>query len=313
MGRHRPQPSPLPLETSLKFLTLFSRTRLPLLSAALLLPLTLIGCTPPTTTAAAPEPVSADDGHVHGIVVDPVSKQILLATHDGLYDATNKTLVKIGAQTIDLMGFTATADPLVFYASGHPGPGSTLPNPVGLIRSLDAGKTWEPLSRGGQSDFHALSSTDHGLVAFDGELRTSVDGVAWATSTASFTPAGLAGNPATSIVLATTEDGLQRSTDSGKTWKAVPDAPLMQFVSFANESAGAGAAPTQAVGITPDGNVNTSSDAGLTWTQVGKVEGQVQAVTAVAGTAGKPRIWAATAEGVQSSSDGGATFSLATP
>ncbi|ALE92348.1 hypothetical protein AOC05_08490 [Arthrobacter alpinus] len=293
--------------------TLFSRPRLPLLGAALLLPLALFGCTPATTSAVTPEPVPASAGHVHGISVDPVSMQILLATHDGLYDATGKTPVKIGTETIDLMGFTATADAKAFYASGHPGPGSTLPEPVGLIRSLDAGKTWEPLSRGGQSDFHALSSTDHGLVAFDGKLRTSADGLTWATSTASFTPAVLAGNPATSIVLATTQEGLQRSTDSGKTWSAVPGAPLMQFVSFAAESGKAGPAPTHVVGIAPDGNVHVSTDAGLTWTPAGKVEGQVQAVTALAGTAGIPGIWVATAEGVQSSSDGGATFAPAVP
>lgn len=293
--------------------TTFSRNRLPMVSAALLLPLALIGCTPTTPTAVAPNPVPASAGHVHGIFVDPVSTQILLATHDGLYDATDKAPVKIGTETIDLMGFAAAADPLVFYASGHPGPGSKLPEPVGLIRSSDAGKTWEPLSRGGQSDFHALSSTDHGLVAFDGKLRTSTDGVTWATSAANFSPAVLAGNPATTIVLATTQEGLQRSTDSGKTWSAVPGAPLMQFVSFAAETAKAGPAPTQVVGITPDGNVHTSADAGLTWAPAGKVEGQVQAVTALTGASGKPAIWVATAEGVQSSSDGGATFAPATP
>ncbi|MEO8222403.1 MAG: F510_1955 family glycosylhydrolase [Specibacter sp.] len=290
--------------------TLFSRTRLPLAGAALLLPLVLLGCAPTTAPAAAPEPVSADVGHVHGISVDPVSTQILLATHDGLYDATGPTMTKIDTETIDLMGFTATADPKVFYASGHPGPGSTLPEPVGLIRSSDAGKTWEPLSRGGQSDFHALSSTDHGLVAFDGKLRTSADGVTWATSTASFAPAVLAGNPSTSVVLATTQKGLQRSTDSGKTWKAVPNAPLMQFMSFA---ASTGKAPTDAVGVAPDGSVHTSTDAGLTWTAVGRVDGEVQAVTALAGDSGKPAIWVAAAIGVQSSSDGGVTFGPATP
>ena len=293
--------------------TKLSPARLSTLAAALALPLALAGCSPTTTTAVASEPVPASAGHVHGMFVDPVSTQILLATHDGLYDATGKAPVKIGTETIDLMGFTATADPLVFYASGHPGPGSTLLEPVGLIRSTDAGKTWEPLSRQGQSDFHALSSTDHGLVAFDGKLRTSADGITWATSTASFAPAGLAGNPATSIVLATTQEGLQRSTDSGKTWKAVPGAPLMQFVSFAADTAEAGPAPKQVVGITPDGNVHVSTDAGLTWTPTGKVEGQVQAVTAQADPTGKPAIWVATAKGVQRSSDGGASFAPATP
>ncbi|GAA4657683.1 F510_1955 family glycosylhydrolase [Arthrobacter cryoconiti] len=293
--------------------TLFLRTRFPLLGSALLLPLALLGCTPATTAAVSPEAVPATAAHVHGIFVDPVSTQILLATHDGLYDATGPTMTKVGTETIDLMGFTATADPKVFYASGHPGPESSLPEPMGLIRSSDAGKTWEPISRGGQSDFHALTSTDHGLIGFDGKLSTSNDAVTWVASTASFSPATVAGNPATSVVLATTQEGLQRSTDSGKTWQPVPGAPLMQLVSFAAGTPEAGPAPTQVVGVTPAGDVHVSLDAGLTWTAAGKVEGQVQAVTAVAGTAGKPKIWVATAAGVQSSSDGGASFAPATP
>lgn len=289
--------------------TLFS-----IAGAALVLPLALAGCTAATTTPAPdtkPETAPpAATQHVHGIVVDEASSTVLLATHEGLYDVTGKTRVKVSTETIDLMGFTPTADPEVFYSSGHPGPGSTLPNPVGLIRSTDSGKTWEPLSRQGQSDFHALSSTDHGLVAFDGTLRTSTDGIMWETSTATFAPAVLAGNPATSVVLATTEQGLQRSTDSGKTWSAVPGAPLMHFVAFA---ASTKKAPTYAVGVAPDGRVHVSTDAGLTWTAAGRVEGEVQAVTALTGASGKPAIWVATAEGVQSSSDGGATFAAATP
>ncbi len=294
--------------------TIFSKnTRFSIAGVALVLPLALAGCASATTPGPEMTPASAPASttqHVHGIYVDQVSTKILLATHEGLYDATGKTPVKVSTETIDLMGFTPTADPQVFYGSGHPGPGSTLPNPVGLIRSTDAGKTWEPLSRQGESDFHALSATDHGLVAFDGKLSTSADGVKWETSPASFSPAVLAGNPATSVVLATTQQGLQRSTDSGKTWNAVPNAPLMQFVSFA---ASTEKAPADAVGVAPDGSVHISTDAGLTWTAAGRVEGEVQAVTALAGASGKPAIWVATATGVQSSSDGGATFGPAVP
>ena len=288
-------------------------TRFSIAGAALVLPLALAGCTSATTPAqetTSETAPAATNQHVHGIFVDQVSSKVLLATHEGLYDATGKTPVKVSTDTIDLMGFTPTADPQVFFGSGHPGPGSALPNPVGLIRSTDAGKTWEHLSRQGKSDFHALSATDHGLVAFDGTLSTSADGITWETSPASFSPAVLAGNPATSVVLATTQQGLQRSTDSGKTWNAVPNAPLMQFVSFA---ASTEKAPTDAVGVAPDGSVHISTDAGLMWTAVGRVDGEVQAVTAQAGDSGKPAIWVATAAGVQSSSDGGATFGPATP
>ncbi|WP_125610016.1 F510_1955 family glycosylhydrolase [Specibacter cremeus] len=284
------------------------RARRSAVAAILALPLLLAGCSaaPP---AVDPASAAAALGHVHGITVDPVTTKILLATHDGLYDATRKDAVKI-SDTIDLMGFTATAEPNVFYASGHPGPGSTLPNPVGLIRSKDAGKTWEPVSRQSLSDFHALTVSGNGLVAFDGRVRTSTDGSTWETSTVTFAPAVLAGSPASTVVLATAQDGLQRSTDSGKTWQAVPNAPLIQFAAFA---AVVDNAPTEAVGVAPDGQVFVSIDAGLTWTASGRISGQVEAITAMEGSAGKPWLWAATTTGVQVSTDGGATFRPAVP
>lgn len=55
------------------------------------------------------------------------------------------------------MGFSV-AGPDHFYASGHPGQGIDLPNPVGLIESRDGGMTWAPLSRQGDSDFYALTA-----------------------------------------------------------------------------------------------------------------------------------------------------------
>ncbi|GAA4659948.1 F510_1955 family glycosylhydrolase [Arthrobacter cryoconiti] len=282
--------------------TAFLRARLPLAATLVLAPLALAGCssaTPPPSPAPA-----ATVSHVHGITVDPVTTKILLATHDGLFDASKKTPVKV-SDTIDLMGFTPTGDPNVYFASGHPGPGTSLPNPVGLIRSADAGKTWQQVSRGGQSDFHALTVSGGGLVAFDGQMRTSTDGTTWQTSTATFTPAVLAGSPASSVVLATTQEGVQRSTDGGKSWRSVPGSPVIQFAAIA---ASVEKAPTEAVGVTPDGTVYVSSDAGLSWTATGKISGQVEAVTAKEGSAGKPWLWASTTDGVQVSTDGGATF-----
>lgn len=280
-----------------------SPARRTVVAAALTLPLILAGCSAPST-ASDSAPQANALGHVHGISVDPVTTKILLATHHGLYDATMKTPVKV-SDPIDLMGFTATDDPKIFYASGHPGEGSSLPNPVGLIRSTDAGKTWQELSLGGQSDFHSLTASGGGLVAFDGQLRTSHDGTTWESSTATFTPAVLAGNPASTVVLATTEGGVQRSTDAGKTWQLVPNSPIIQFAAFATSLE---KAPTETVGVAPDGSVHVSTDAGMSWAVTGKVAGQVEAITALEGSDGKPRIWVATTTGVQVSDDGGATF-----
>lgn len=284
---------------------ILDRVGKPLAASLLALPLVLSGCSTAPTPASPPSSAADDSGHVHGISVDPASTTIRLATHDGLYDVTAKNVVKISETTIDLMGFTASAEPDIFYASGHPGPDSSLPNPVGLIMSRDAGKSWESVSRAGQSDFHALTISGNALVAFDGQLRTSTDGITWTTAATTFTPVVLAGSPASTVVLATTQDGLQRSTDSGNTWQPVPKSPIIQFVAIATSSE---KAPTKAVGVTPDGSVFLSTDTGLTWAATGTITGKVEAVTAVEGSSGKTSIWVSTTTGVQVSNDGGTSF-----
>jgi len=273
-------------------------------AAATALILALSACAPGTSSGAAgtgPSTASADvpSSHVHGLSVDRGTGRVLLATHEGLFDVSKSPATKIGG-TNDLMGFTATADQGVFYASGHPGPGSDLPNPLGLIKSVDGGKTWEQLSRQGESDFHALTTARSGIVAYDGKLRISPDGQTWTDIAAGFVPAVLAGTPETDTVLATTREGLQRSTDGGKTWQQVTTAPIIQFAAFASG--------TEVLGVEPNGTVHHSDDAGNTWTRAGRINGQVQAITAVKGAEGKPWIWAATTDGLITSTDGGATF-----
>ncbi|MBT2521158.1 F510_1955 family glycosylhydrolase [Arthrobacter sp. ISL-28] len=275
-----------------------------LIAGATALVLTLAACTPTAEqTAGASSTQQAGSGlpstHIHGLTVSGDTSQVLLATHDGLFDVTKQPASKIGG-TNDLMGFTAGKDAGVFYASGHPGEGSDLPNPLGLVKSVDGGKTWEQLSRQGESDFHALTATKSGIVAFDGTLRTSPDGKAWKTVTADFAPAALAGHPDSDTVLATTPEGIQRSTNGGTTWTPVKSGPVIQFAAFAH--------PAEAAGVEPDGTVHYSADAGATWTRKGRIDGQVLAIAAVKGADGSPWIWAATADGIVVSTDGGTTF-----
>ncbi|MDN4643409.1 F510_1955 family glycosylhydrolase [Arthrobacter sp. PsM3] len=274
--------------------------------AGLILALSACG---PSSVPAGPSPTGSTgsampDAHIHGLSVSSETGQVLLATHDGLFDVTKQPAAKIGA-TNDLMGFTGGTDHGVLYASGHPGEGSDLANPLGLIRSTDAGKTWEKLSRQGESDFHALTATKSGIVGFDGALRTSPDGKTWTTVAADFVPAVLAGNPTSDTVLATTPQGIRRSTDGGKTWTTVDSGPVVQFAAFAS--------PAEAVGVEPDGTVHTSADAGASWTRKGKIQDTVQAVAAVKGPEANPSIWAATASGLVVSTDGGMTFRPADP
>ncbi|WP_017197943.1 F510_1955 family glycosylhydrolase [Arthrobacter sp. M2012083] len=279
-----------------------ARRRGVLLSAAALV-LAMAACAPASPPASTAPSIELSDkalpsSHVHGLSVNGETSQVLLATHDGLFDVTKQPASKIGG-TNDLMGFTAGQDG-VFYASGHPGPGSDLPNPLGLIKSTDGGQTWEKLSRQGESDFHALTTTKSGIVAFDGQLRSSPDGKTWNTVAAMFAPAVLAGHPDSDTVLGTTTEGIQRSTDGGTTWDLLQGGPVIQYAAFAN--------PVEAAGVAPDGTTYYSADAGATWTKKGRVDGEVLAIAAVKGADGKPWIWAATPDGIVVSTDGGASF-----
>ena len=179
----------------------------------------------------------------------------MVAAHDGLYVYDGTTPERVGP-VIDLMGFTV-AGPGHYYASGHPGTATDLPQPVGLIESRDGGKTWKVLSRGGRSDFHALTTTGQAVVGFDGAVRATTNGRTWTDGNLDAQPRTLAGSREGATVLATTEEGLMRSTDGGATWQQMDQASWLLMAAF-------GDADTVA-GLTPDGQVHTSADAGRTW------------------------------------------------
>lgn len=273
----------------------------PLFATGLLLAVT--GCSsataPTEPTPAASTSNGLPGGHVHGLSASTDSGEILLATHEGLFDVSKDPARKIGPE-FDMMGFAATNDANVFYASGHPAAGDPAPNPVGLLRSSDGGESWETLSREGESDFHALASTASGIVAFDGTLRTSADGITWTSVEAPFAPFTLVAAPTSNTVLATTESGPYRSTDSGKSWSLPDGAPVIQYAAFASQQ--------DAFGISPDGVVHFSDDAGTTWARAGRVDAQVEAIAATTSPAGKPLLHVATTEGLLVSTDTGATF-----
>lgn len=206
--------------------------------------------------------------HIHRAVRDGDS--ILVASHQGLFRlARHGSLAPVGPP-IDLMGFAIAADG-TYLASGHPPPQSDLPQPVGLIQSTDHGRTWSLRSRGGQSDFHALTALGRGVMAFDEALRFSPDRVSWQDRTISAPPRDLAAGP-DGTVLATTEQGLLASTDHGLTWRTVSTPQLLLTVDWAG--------PRAIVGASTTGVVMVSWDAGATWTVGPRSVGDVSAVTA---------------------------------
>ncbi|MGQ1795822.1 F510_1955 family glycosylhydrolase [Kocuria oceani] len=238
----------------------------------------LAACTSP---AQAPTPTAAGSAgtaitHVHAITRDTVAGggagvgTILLATHEGLFHLQDGELTQVGP-VVDLMGFTVTPEGR-YLASGHPGPGTDLPEPVGLIESTDQGETWQVLSRGGESDFHALAAGPDRVLGFDGQLRTSSNGRTWDTLEIPSAPAALAINQSPGTILATTQNGVLRSTANSATWETLDTPQLMSLIAWADEETIVGA------GI--DGHLLTSRDAGETWTSSDQPVGEITALGA---------------------------------
>jgi hypothetical protein len=263
----------------------------------------LAGCSSAGPAPAAGASTSAAAAleltHVHGAAFDRGDGGLRLATHHGLLTVGEEGLTPIGP-VLDLMGFTV-AGPGHYLASGHPGPQVTaLPNPVGLIETTDGGATWAPLSRGGESDFHALTTgADGAVVGFDGVLRRSTDGRTWEQLAIPGEPHTLAAAPRGGTVLATTAQGLLRSADGGATWTPDTDGPLLQVVTWADERT--------AVGVDPAGTLWTSTDAAATWLPGRRLRTPPQAVAATSADGGL-RIAVVTAAAVLESRDGGGTF-----
>lgn len=258
----------------------------------------LVGCGG-TDSAAGPQTI--DVSHVHGLGVDPSDpSRVLIATHAGLVAYRDGSLSKVGDLSTDLMGFSIDAEGQ-FIASGHPGYDEDGPAALGVIVSTDGGEAWDPVALSGEADFHALDAWSGGVVGFDGAigaLRISNDGgTSWSQGATDVAAFDLAADE--TAIVATTEDGPRVSTDGGLSFAAASSAPLLQLVDFAADG--------RLVGIDPAGEIHASDDLAV-WERLGTVSsGQVQALT----TGPEGDVWVATTEGLQRSTDGGASFSTA--
>lgn len=113
--------------------------------------------------------------HIHNVKI--YGKKIFLGTHEGLYQYKNpETVLRVSPEVFDVMGLSI--DGRRIYASGHPSPGSKLPEPVGLLLSTNSGKSWKKVSLQGKVDFHLLESYGTELYGGDsqsGDLMYSKD------------------------------------------------------------------------------------------------------------------------------------------
>lgn len=178
--------------------------------------------------------------HIHGLGFSSDGRQLLVPAHDGLLIFEAGGWMASDLPVHDYMGFSPTDNG--FYSSGHPGPGSNLVNPLGLVSSSDGGRTLNTLAFEGESDFHvmAVGYENHAVYVLNpaqnsqlsvGLHYTLDDGQTWEQSRAqgiSGTPIQLAVHPTEANVVAlAAEGGLFLSNDYGSTFTRVSrDAPV---------------------------------------------------------------------------------------
>jgi len=175
--------------------------------------------------------------HVHGLAYSADGKQLFIPSHHGIAIYADGQWAKMPGPEHDYMGFSATRNAL--YSSGHPAAGSNLANPFGLIKSTDAGKTWQQLALEGESDFHTLATSYETNAVYvlnsrpntrmpqAGLYMTQTDGMAWTRSATNGLRSkvnALAVHPRDANVVAVgAADGLYLSRDAGNHFE-----PLIQ-------------------------------------------------------------------------------------
>ncbi|MGM1060877.1 F510_1955 family glycosylhydrolase [Saccharothrix sp. Mg75] len=252
---------------------------------------------PGTGTSGAAAPGLA---HVHGLGVDPADGMLYAASHYGLFTVPEGAEAeRVGDRMQDTMGFTVVG-PNHFLGSGHPDPRDAGKAPqLGLIESTDAGKSWRSLSLEGEADFHSLEAKHSAVYGYDsqtGQLAVTSDQRNW-DRRGQVPLADFAVSPTSpDTLLATTEQGLARSTDGGRTFTPLTGAPLLQLVDWPSEAT--------IVGVAPNGGVHVSADGGTTWARPGQVPGKPTALA----TNGPSEVFVSTTTAIHSSTDGGATF-----
>jgi hypothetical protein len=267
----------------------------------------LVNDAPPAQSTSLPAESFPEPGveHAHGLGVDPSDGTLYAATHFGLLRiGQDGELTRVANRYQDTMGFEVVG-PGRFLASGHPDFREDNPPLLGLIESTDAGQTWTPLSLRGEADFHAIQSVHYRIYAYDSTSETfmvSDNGQDWDRRSQRVMLDFAVSPQDPDLVLATTESGLHRSRNGGRTWTPVPQAPQLAVLGWNDAN--------EVLGVDQGGAVHASADGGATWSRRGEVGGEPEAMT-LADVAGQPVLFVAVSEGrIVQSADGGRSFEV---
>lgn len=194
-----------------------------------------------TTTAEenTPEVSDIEMMHVHGLGFSGDGAGLYVPSHDGLKVFENGVWSEAAAEPHDYMGFVMVDDG--FYSSGHPGPGSSLKNPFGVVKTTDMGQNLEMLDLYQEVDFHGMTVgyNSHAIYVINPQVNSRMDdiGLYYSTDdTETWTKSEMTGlqGPIFSIaahptdeatVALGTSEGVFLSNDFGETFDPVSDSP----------------------------------------------------------------------------------------
>ena len=242
--------------------------------------------------------------HVHGLGVNPRDGALFIATHTGLFRAAPGASVatRVGDRYQDTMGFTVVG-PDHFLGSGHPDGRSGDPPFLGLIRSRDAGRSWEPVSLRGDADFHVLEAAGARVYGFGSDyesrrarfLASADGGRTWDERGVPEPLISLAVDPDDpDHLIASGETSLHESRDGGGAWRELGGAPGLL-----------GWERDRIALVTLRGEVMRSAD-GRAWARVGDIGAEPAAFEAE-----PDGLYAALHDGtVKRSADGGRTWTV---
>jgi len=232
--------------------------------------------------------------HIHS--VRAFGDQVILGTHEGLFRYVDqKTVQLMGPEIFDIMGLAVFGKKL--YASGHTGPGSKLPEPVGLLLSTDSGKSWKKLGLQGEVDFHLLESAGadmYGVDSGSGNLMYSNNaGKKW-TSRGKNVVSDIAINPLKGGAALALRDGkLMATQNSFTTMRNVNSTPAFTSLDWI----------TGSLLATGGKSLYRSTDSGMSWKKLSDFPEDASTVTQSA------KIIAVVAgNSIYKSTDGGKTF-----
>jgi len=261
--------------------------------------------TPPPETSGA-------NAFIGSIAVDPKDGTVVLGTGLGLFRlekgakeakrVTGELQGPDGSGSVSSNLVVRYAGPGELLASGHPEGSGGLPENLGIIRSRDAGATWEPVIEMGVSDYHILQSTGKrvvGVKADATDIQVSPDVTAgFEPRTPPDVPLDVAYDPQDpKRMVVATKQGTFTSTNEGSSWRARDAIATEQLAWLKSDVLYRG---------DPGGIIKLSADGGESWKDVGSVGMPINELAVDAGGA----LYASVAGGeVRHSTDGGKTWS----